>query len=145
PPGTKGISLFIVPKFMVGDDGSLGERNDVRCVSIEHKMGIHASPTCVMSYGDDGGAVGYLVGEENQGMQAMFTMMNSARIAVGIQGAALGDADYQKALAYSQERRQRREIGGDTQRPAITIVPPNVARMRQFIRYDSHTLQPLRI
>ncbi|HNH39571.1 MAG TPA: acyl-CoA dehydrogenase family protein, partial [Microthrixaceae bacterium] len=110
PPGTKGISLFIVPKFMVGDDGSLGERNDVRCVSIEHKMGIHASPTCVMSYGDDGGAVGYLVGEENQGMRAMFTMMNSARIAVGIQGAALGDAAYQKALAYSQERRQGREI-----------------------------------
>src|SRR5690606_40378812 len=137
PPGTKGISLFIVPKFMVGDDGSLGERNDVRCVSIEHKMGIHASPTCVMSYGDDGGAVGYLVGEENQGMRAMFTMMNSARIAVGIQGAALGDAAYQKALAYSQERRQGREIGGDSKEPAFIIAPPACRGCRRSSRATS--------
>src|SRR5215218_1096927 len=91
PPGTKGISLFIVPKFLVNDDGSLGERNDVKCVSIEHKMGIHASPTCVLSYGDAGGATGFLVGEPNQGMRAMFTMMNSARLAVGVQGVAIGD------------------------------------------------------
>ncbi|MEI2700296.1 MAG: hypothetical protein V9E94_18930 [Microthrixaceae bacterium] len=111
PAGTKGISLFIVPKFMVNDDGSPGERNDVRCVSIEHKMGIHSSPTCVMSYGDDGGAIGHLVGEEHQGMRAMFTMMNSARIAVGVQGVAIGDAAYQKALVYSQERVQGSEIG----------------------------------
>ena len=143
PPDTKGISLFIVPKFMVGDDGSLGERNDVRCVSIEHKMGIHASPTCVMSYGDDGGAVGYLVGEENQGMRAMFTMMNSARIAVGIQGAALGDAAYQKALAYSQERRQGREIGGDSKEPAFIIAHPDVRRMLLFMRSHVEAMRAL--
>src|SRR5262249_51238780 len=85
PPGTKGISCFIVPKFLVNDDGSLGERNDVACISIEHKMGIKASPTCVMSYGDNGGAVGYLIGDENLGMRYMFTMMNNARLAVGVQ------------------------------------------------------------
>ena len=127
PAGTKGISLFIVPKFLVNDDGSLGERNDVKCVSIEHKMGIHASPTCVMSYGDDGGAVGYLVGEENQGMRAMFTMMNAARIAVGVQGVALGDASYQKALAYAGERRQGAEIGADLQGSGPDHRPPRRA------------------
>ena len=129
PAGTKGISLFIVPKFLVNDDGTLGERNDVRCVSIEHKMGIHASPTCVMSYGDDDGAIGYLVGEPNQGMRAMFTMMNIARIAVGVQGVAIGDAAYQKALAYAQERLQGREVGGDSSGPAPIIVHPDVRRM----------------
>ena len=134
PPGTKGISLFIVPKFLVNDDGSLGERNDVKCVSIEHKMGIHASPTCVMSYGDDGGAIGYLVGEENQGMRAMFTMMNSARLAVGVQGVAIGDAAYQKALAYAQERKQGREIGGASQDAALIIEHPDVRRMLLFMR-----------
>ena len=93
PPGTKGISCFIVPKFLVNDDGSLGERNDVACVSIEHKMGIKASPTCVMSYGEAGdGAVGYLIGEANQGMRYMFTMMNNARLSVGLEGLALGRA-----------------------------------------------------
>src|SRR5690606_4377228 len=143
PPGTKGISLFIVPKFMVGDDGSLGERNDVRCVSIEHKMGIHASPTCVMSYGDEGGAVGYLVGEENQGMRAMFTFMNSARIAVGIQGVALGDAAYQKALAYATERRQGREVGGDSKEPAPIIVHPDVRRMLLWMRSHVEAMRGL--
>jgi 3-(methylthio)propanoyl-CoA dehydrogenase len=109
PPGTKGISLFIVPKFLVNDDGSLGERNDVTCVSIEHKMGIKASPTCVMAYGEDGdGAVGFLVGEPNSGMRAMFTMMNDARLGVGMQGLALAERAYQQALAYAQERRQGR-------------------------------------
>jgi alkylation response protein AidB-like acyl-CoA dehydrogenase len=134
PPGTKGISLFIVPKFLVNEDGSLGERNDVRCVSIEHKMGIHASPTCVLSYGDEGGAVGYLVGEPNQGMRAMFTMMNSARLAVGVQGVAIGDAAYQKALAHSQERRQGKEIGSDSHEPALIVEHPDVRRMLLFMR-----------
>ena len=143
PAGTKGISLFIVPKFLVGDDGAPGERNDVRCVSIEHKMGIHSSPTCVMSYGDDGGAIGYLVGEENQGMRAMFTMMNSARIAVGIQGVAIGDAAYQKALAYSQERRQGREVGGDSKEPAFIVAHPDVRRMLLFMRSHIEAMRSL--
>jgi len=143
PAGTKGISLFIVPKFHVNDDGTPGERNDVRCVSIEHKMGIHASPTCVMSFGDEGGATGYLVGEENQGMRAMFTMMNSARIAVGIQGAALGDAAYQKALAYSLERRQGRRIGGDSKEPALIIEHPDVRRMLLSMRSSVEAMRAL--
>lgn len=95
PPGTKGISMFIVPKFFVGDDGSIGERNDVQCVSIEHKLGIHGSPTCIMSFGDEGKCVGYLVGEENKGMRGMFTMMNHARITVGLEGVAIGERAYQ--------------------------------------------------
>jgi alkylation response protein AidB-like acyl-CoA dehydrogenase len=143
PAGTKGISLFIVPKFHVDEAGNVGERNDVRCVSIEHKMGIHASPTCVMSFGDEGGATGYLVGEENQGMRAMFTMMNSARIAVGIQGAALGDAAYQKALAYSQERRQGRRIGGDSKEPAFIIEHPDVRRMLLSMRSSVEAMRAL--
>ncbi len=142
PAGTRGISLFIVPKFLPNDDGTPGERNDVKCVSIEHKMGIHASPTCVLSYGDDGGAIGYLVGEENQGMRAMFTMMNSARIAVGIQGVAL-DAAYQKALAYSQERRQGREIGGDSKEAAFIIAHPDVRRMLLFMRSHVEAMRNL--
>jgi 3-(methylthio)propanoyl-CoA dehydrogenase len=109
PAGTKGISLFIVPKYLVDDDGSLGERNDVTCVSLEHKLGIHASPTCVMAYGEKGdGAVGELVGEPHTGMRGMFTMMNDARLGVGIQGLAMGERSYQQALAYAQERRQGR-------------------------------------
>ena len=143
PAGTKGISLFIVPKFLVNDDGSLGERNDVRCVSIEHKMGIHASPTCVMSYGDEGGAIGYLVGEEHRGMRAMFTMMNSARIAVGVQGVAIGDAAYQKALVYSQERVQGSEIGGDTPGPVQIIRHPDVRRMLLFMKSHVEAMRAL--
>ena len=108
PPGTRGISLFLVPKFLVKPDGSLGPRNDVRCASIEHKLGIHASPTCVMVYGDDGGATGFLVGEENRGLAAMFVMMNSARLSVGLQGVALAERAYQHAVAYARERRQGR-------------------------------------
>jgi 3-(methylthio)propanoyl-CoA dehydrogenase len=110
PPGTRGISCFIVPKYLVNDDGSLGARNDLRCVSIERKLGIHASPTCVMSYGDGGGAVGHLIGEANQGMRYMFTMMNTARLSVGIQGLAITERAYQDALRYAQERRQGRAI-----------------------------------
>lgn len=111
PAGTKGISCFIVPKFLVNDDGSLGERNDVKVVSIEHKMGIKASPTCVMSYGEDDGAIGYLIGEENRGMSYMFTMMNNARLSVGLEGLSLAERAYQDALQYSQERRQGRAPG----------------------------------
>ena len=102
PEGVRGISLFIVPKFLVNEDGSLGDRNDVRCVSIEHKLGINASPTCVMSYGDDGGAIGYLVGEPNKGLAYMFTMMNQARHAVGVEGYGVAEMAYQKALALRQ-------------------------------------------
>ena len=111
PVGTKGISCFIVPKYLVNDDGSLGARNDVKVVSIEHKMGIKASPTCVMSFGEDDGAIGYLIGEENRGMSYMFTMMNNARLSVGLEGLSLAERAYQDALQYSQERRQGRAPG----------------------------------
>lgn len=134
PVGTKGISLFLVPKFLVTDDGTPGDRNDVKCVSIEHKMGIHGSPTCVMSYGDEGGATGFLVGEENQGMRAMFTMMNAARLVVGLQGVAIGDAAYQKAVAYAGERLQGREVGSDDKGTAPIIVHPDVRRMLMEMR-----------
>ena len=112
PIGTRGISLFLVPKYFVNDDGSLGERNDAKCVSLEHKLGIHASPTCVMAYGDDSdGAIGWLVGAENRGMAAMFTMMNSARLNVGLQGVAIAERAFQQALTFSQERRQGKPVG----------------------------------
>ena len=108
PPGNKGISLFLVPKFLVNADGSLGKRNDARAHSIEHKLGIHASPTCTMVYGDHGGAVGYLVGEENRGLACMFTMMNLARLAVGLQGVGIAERATQQAIAYARERKQGR-------------------------------------
>ena len=129
PPGTKGISCFIVPKFLVDDDGSLGSRNDAYCVSIEHKMGIKASPTCVMSYGEGDGAIGYLIGEENQGMRYMFTMMNNARLSVGLEGLAIAERSYQDALAYAQERKQGRAIGGKPGQQAAIIEHPDVRRM----------------
>ena len=121
PPGTKGISCFIVPKFMVNEDGSLGERNDVNCVSIEHKMGIKASPTCVLSYGDNGGATGFLIGEENRGMSYMFTMMNNARLSVAIEGLGLSERSYQQAATYAKERIQGRVLGAEkgTRNPII--------------------------
>ena len=111
PPGIKGISLFLVPKYMVNADGSTGRRNDVHPVSIEHKLGIHSSPTCVMSYGDDGGAHGYLVGAKHDGIACMFTMMNHARLSVGIQGLSISERAYQQALAYAKEREQGRRPG----------------------------------
>ena len=129
PAGTKGISCFIVPKFLVNDDGSLGARNDVTCVSIEHKMGIKASPTCVMSYGENDGAVGYLIGEENQGMRYMFTMMNNARLSVGLEGLALAERSYQDALQYAQERRQGRAPGATGTEMSLIIDLPDVRRM----------------
>jgi 3-(methylsulfanyl)propanoyl-CoA dehydrogenase len=108
PDGTKGLSLFLIPKFLVGPDGRLGARNDLRASRIEHKLGLHASPTCHMVYGDNGNCVGYLIGEENRGMEAMFTMMNEARLAVGLQGVAIAEAATQQAVAYARERRQGR-------------------------------------
>ncbi|MDA0369117.1 MAG: acyl-CoA dehydrogenase C-terminal domain-containing protein [Proteobacteria bacterium] len=129
PPGTKGISLFLVPKFLVNDDGSLGARNDLRCVSLEHKLGIHASPTAVMSFGDNDGAVGWLVGDENQGMRCMFTMMNHARLAVGLEGLAIADRAYQHALGYARERKQGRRPGQGAEESAAIIDHPDVRRM----------------
>ncbi len=134
PAGTRGISLFLVPKFLLDDDGNPGARNDVKCVSIEHKMGIHASPTCVLSYGDEGGAIGWLVGEENQGLNAMFTMMNAARLAVGVQGTGIAEAAYQKAVDYAAERVQGREIGSDEKGSVPIIRHPDVRRMLLSMR-----------
>ncbi len=129
PPGTRGISLFIVPKYLVGDDGTIGERNDVTCVSIEHKMGIHGSPTCVLQFGDQGGATGYLIGEENSGMRYMFTMMNQARLAVGLEGLALADRSYQQALEYAQEREQGARPGTPKGASVAIIEHPDIRRM----------------
>ena len=127
PEGVKGISLFIVPKFLVNEDGSLGEKNDLRCVSVEHKLGIHASPTAVMSYGDNGGAIGYLIGEKNRGLEYMFTMMNLARHAVGVEGLAIGERSYQQALEYAKGRVQGSASGS---RQRVTIIHhPDVRRM----------------
>jgi alkylation response protein AidB-like acyl-CoA dehydrogenase len=135
PPGTKGISLFVVPKFLVGPDGKLGGRNDVRCVSLEHKLGIHASPTALLAFGEDGGAVGYLVGEENHGLEYMFVMMNAARFGVGMQGVAIADRAYQQASDYARERVQGRVVGAAKDSPASGIIGhPDVRRMLMTMR-----------
>ncbi|GLU32443.1 acyl-CoA dehydrogenase [Trinickia caryophylli] len=134
PEGVKGISLFIVPKFVVGDDGSLGARNDVHCVSIEHKLGIKASPTAVLQYGDHGGAIGYLVGEENRGLEYMFIMMNAARFAVGLQGISVAERAYQKAVAYAKERVQSRPVDGSAKASVTIIHHPDVRRMLATMR-----------
>jgi 3-(methylsulfanyl)propanoyl-CoA dehydrogenase len=119
PAGTRGLSLFVAPKFLVNPNGSLGTRNDLRCASIEHKLGIHASPTCVMLFGEGEGAKAWLVGEENRGLAAMFVMMNAARVAVGTQGVAIGERAYQQALAFARDRRQGRGPNGDGMAPII--------------------------
>ncbi|PHM21127.1 MAG: acyl-CoA dehydrogenase [Curvibacter sp. PD_MW3] len=134
PDGVKGISLFVVPKFLVNKDGSLGARNDVHCVSIEHKMGIKASPTAVLQYGDHGGAVGYLVGQENRGLEYMFIMMNAARYAVGMQGIAIAERAYQKAVAYARDRVQSRPVDGSIKASAPIIHHPDVRRMLMTMR-----------
>jgi hypothetical protein len=134
PEGVKGISLFVVPKFMVNDDGSLGARNDVHCVSIEHKLGIKASPTAVLQYGDHGGAVGYLVGQENRGLETMFIMMNAARFAVGVQGIGVAERSYQHAVAYARERVQSRPVDGSLPGAATIIHHPDVKRMLMTMR-----------
>ncbi|MGO4327195.1 acyl-CoA dehydrogenase [Cupriavidus sp. 2TAF22] len=134
PPGVKGISLFLVPKFLVMPDGTLGARNDVRCVSIEHKLGIHASPTAVMAYGDAQGAVGYLVGEANRGLESMFVMMNEARGAVGLQGIGIAARAYQQAVRYARERTQGRPVGDRETGAAAIIRHPDVRRMLMTMR-----------
>jgi 3-(methylthio)propanoyl-CoA dehydrogenase len=134
PEGVKGISLFVVPKFMVGKDGALGARNDVHCVSIEHKMGIKASPTAVLQYGDNGGAIGYLVGQENRGLEYMFIMMNAARYAVGMQGIAIAERAYQKAVQYAKDRVQSRPVDGSMDASAPIIHHPDVKRMLMTMR-----------
>ena len=134
PPGTRGISLFLVPKFLLQSDGSLGARNDVRAHSVEHKLGIHGSPTCTMVFGDAGGAIGFLIGEENAGMSCMFTMMNRARLAVGLQGVGIAECATQKAVAYARERRQGRAAELDPSQSAAIIAHPDVRRMLLIMR-----------
>nr|WP_315465001.1 acyl-CoA dehydrogenase [uncultured Rhodoferax sp.] len=134
PEGVKGISLFVVPKFLVNKDGSLGARNDVQCVSIEHKMGIKASPTAVLQYGDNGGAIGYLVGQENRGLEYMFIMMNAARYGVGVQGIAMAERAYQKAVQFARDRVQSRPVDGSTPGSAPIIHHPDVRRMLMTMR-----------
>jgi alkylation response protein AidB-like acyl-CoA dehydrogenase len=143
PEGVKGISLFLVPKFLVNADGSLGERNDVHCLSIEHKLGIHASPTCVLAYGQNGGAVGELVGEENRGLEYMFIMMNAARYSVGIEGLGMSERAFQAALAYARERIQSTEIGarGGTRVPIIQH--PDVRRMLMLMKSQIEAMRAL--
>ena len=132
PEGVKGISLFLVPKYLVNADGSKGERNDLKVVSVESKMGIHSSPTCVMSYGDNDGAIGYLVGEENNGLACMFTMMNNARLEVGMQGVAISERALQRAVAFARERVQGVARGHDSR--STIIHHPDVRRMLMQIR-----------
>jgi alkylation response protein AidB-like acyl-CoA dehydrogenase len=134
PPGTRGISLFLVPKFLLRPDGSLGARNDVRAHSVEHKLGIHGSPTCTMIFGDAGGATGFLIGEENAGMSCMFTMMNRARLAVGLQGVGVAECATQKAISYARERRQGREAAMGPSQSAPIIAHPDVRRMLLTMR-----------
>jgi alkylation response protein AidB-like acyl-CoA dehydrogenase len=142
PPGVKGISLFIVPKFMVNEDGSLGERNDVHCVSIEHKLGIKASPTAVLQFGDHGGAIGTLVGEENRGLEYMFIMMNAARFGVGMQGVGLAERAYQQAAAFAKERVQSRAVEGSSG-PVAIINHPDVRRMLMSMRAQTEAARAL--
>jgi 3-(methylthio)propanoyl-CoA dehydrogenase len=129
PEGVKGISLFVVPKFLVKDDGSVGDRNDVKCVSIEHKLGIHASPTAVLAFGEKEGAVGYLVGERHRGLEYMFIMMNAARLSVGLEGVAIAERAYQRALAWSRERMQGKPVGVQGAKTAPIVHHPDVKRM----------------
>jgi alkylation response protein AidB-like acyl-CoA dehydrogenase len=142
PEGVKGISLFVVPKYLVGADGSLGARNDVHCVSLEHKLGIHASPTAVMAYGDGGGAVGYLVGEENRGLEYMFIMMNLARFSVGMEGVGIAERAYQRASAYAKDRVQGKPIASGTGAGAGPIIGhPDIRRMLMTMRAQAEAMR----
>jgi len=143
PAGTRGISLFIVPKMLVNPDGSLSTRNDLRCVSLEHKLGIKASPTAVMAYGDSGGAIGYLVGEENRGLGYMFTMMNHARLGVGLEGVSIAERAYQQAREYAKQRVQSRDIAGDDPHPVTIIHHPDVRRMLLTMRSQTEAARAL--
>jgi 3-(methylthio)propanoyl-CoA dehydrogenase len=143
PEGVKGISLFAVPKFNVNADGSLGSRNDVKCVSIEHKLGIHASPTAVMVYGEKDGALGHLVGEANRGLEYMFIMMNAARLSVGLEGVAVAERSYQRALAWSRERLQGKPAGVQGARTAPIIQHPDVKRMLLTMKSTTEAMRAL--
>ena len=135
PPGTRGISCFIVPKYLVGDDGVLGERNDYKCLSVEHKLGLHGSPTCVISYGEAGdGAIGYLIGEEHQGMRYMFKMMNNARLGGGVEGLAVAEGALQHAASFALERRQGRAVGAPAGEQSLIVDHPDVRRMLLTMR-----------
>jgi len=143
PAGVKGISLFAVPKFLIKPDGTLGERNDVRCLSIEHKLGIHASPTCVMAYGDQGGAVGYLVGQPHRGLEYMFIMMNAARLSVGIQGVGLSELALQQASAWAHSRIQGQPIGTHGEGPVPIVYHPDVRRIMLTIKANVEAMRAL--
>jgi acyl-CoA dehydrogenase len=143
PDGVKGISLFIVPKRKLNPDGSLGEPNDVTCAGIEHKMGIHASPTCTMNYGEKGGAVGYLLGKENEGLKYMFVMMNAARFSVGVQGYAVADRAYQAALTYARDRVQSKDIAAKEWTPVRIIEHPDVRRMLMNVKANVEAMRSL--
>ncbi|MGY4177753.1 alkylation response protein AidB-like acyl-CoA dehydrogenase [Bradyrhizobium sp. USDA 4518] len=142
-PGVRGISLFVVPKFLVKADGKLGHRNDLRCVSLEHKLGIHATPTCVMSYGDDGGATGYLIGEEGRGLSYMFTMMNNARLLVGIQGVAIAERAYQQAADFARARVQSKADGSADPKPVAIVQHPDVRRSLMTMRAKVEAMRAL--
>ena len=143
PAGVRGISLFIVPKYLPAADGTPGKRNDLRCVSLEHKLGIHASPTCVMSFGDDGGAVGYLVGEEGRGLSYMFTMMNNARLSVGIQGLAIAERAYQQAAAFARSRVQSKDDGSAAPASVSIVHHADVRRMLMSMRAQIEAMRAL--
>ena len=143
PEGTRGVSLFIVPKFLVNADGSLGPRNDLRCAALEHKLGIHASPTAVMSYGDDAGAIGYLVGERNRGMEYMFTMMNNARHGVGREGLAMAERAFQQARDYAAARIQGRSIADPAAGPVAIVNHPDVQRMLMTMKAEIEAMRAL--
>ncbi|HEY7564068.1 MAG TPA: acyl-CoA dehydrogenase, partial [Acidimicrobiia bacterium] len=143
PPGTKGISLFAVPKYLPDERGRPGKRNDVKVLSLEHKLGIHASPTCVLAFGEEGGAVGYLIGEEQAGMRYMFTMMNTARVGVGIEGLAIGERAYQDALQFARERRQGRAPGATSNASIPIIEHPDVRRMLVTIKAYNEAIRAL--
>ncbi len=141
PAGTRGISLFVVPKFLVAADGTPGERNDVQCLSVEHKLGIHAAPTCVMAFGEERGAVAELVGEVNGGMHAMFTMMNDARLHVGLEGLGVSERAYQQALDYAEQRRQGRAVGAAANESSLIIEHPDVRRMLLTMKANIEALR----
>jgi acyl-CoA dehydrogenase len=145
PPGTRGISLFVVPKFLVNDDGSLGARNEVRCVSIEHKMGIHASPTCTLAFGDDEGAIAYLVGEPNRGLEYMFIMMNAARLAVGLEGYAVAERAFQRASEWARTRVQGKPPVAAASGPATIINHPDVKRMLLTMKSGIEAMRALEV
>ena len=143
PDGVKGTSLFLVPKFLVNADGSLGARNDVHCLSVEHKLGIHASPTCVLAFGQNGGALGELIGEENRGLEYMFIMMNAARYSVGIEGVGLSERAYQTALTYARERIQGTEAGSRGGQRVAIVRHPDVRRMLLLMKSQTEAMRAL--